>query len=86
MIVRMLQIAAIKARLRVNDGERLKPRAIVDDAPKVDLSNIKLASPPDYKLGDKVATRAAYGTALAKLGTANARVRREKREEEMRGE
>jgi transketolase len=26
---------------------------------------------PDYKLGEKVATRAAYGTALAKLGTSN---------------
>ena len=28
-------------------------------------------TPPDYKLGEKVATRAAYGTALAKLGTSN---------------
>jgi transketolase len=26
---------------------------------------------PDYKLGEKVATRAAYGTALAKLGASN---------------
>ncbi len=26
---------------------------------------------PEYKLGDKVATRSAYGTALAKLGTVN---------------
>ena len=50
-------------------------------------STIKIASPPgvlsrsalvpalfpapDYKLGEKVATRAAYGTALAKLGTSN---------------
>lgn len=29
---------------------------------------------PDYKSGDKVATRAAYGTALAKLGAVNPRV------------
>jgi transketolase len=29
---------------------------------------------PSYKLGDMVATREAYGTALAKLGTANPRV------------
>ena len=28
-------------------------------------------TPPDYKLGEKVATRTAYGTALAKLGTSN---------------
>jgi transketolase len=29
---------------------------------------------PEYKLGDKVATRSAYGTALAKLGAVNANV------------
>ena len=29
---------------------------------------------PDYKLGDQVATREAYGAALAKLGAADARV------------
>ena len=29
---------------------------------------------PDYKLGDKVATRSAYGTALAKLGSVNPNV------------
>ena len=31
-------------------------------------------APPAYKLGDQVATREAYGTALAKLGDADARV------------
>jgi len=31
-------------------------------------------APPDYKLGDKVATREAYGTALAKLGDSDGRV------------
>ena len=31
-------------------------------------------APPAYKLGDQVATREAYGTALAKLGEADARV------------
>jgi transketolase len=30
--------------------------------------------PPDYKLGDSVATREAYGTALAKLGDSDGRV------------
>jgi transketolase len=29
---------------------------------------------PDYELGEKIATRAAYGTALAKLGSANPHV------------
>ena len=32
------------------------------------------SAPPAYKLGDEVATREAYGTALAKLGEADARV------------
>ena len=34
----------------------------------------KAMAPPAYKLGDLVATREAYGTALAKLGEADARV------------
>ena len=31
-------------------------------------------APPSYKIGDKVATREAYGTAIAKLGVADPRV------------
>ncbi len=34
----------------------------------------KPVAPPSYKLGDQVATREAYGTALAKLGEADPRV------------
>jgi transketolase len=34
----------------------------------------KTVAPPAYKLGDEVATREAYGTALAKLGEADPRV------------
>uniref|UniRef100_A0A6M2DPT6 transketolase n=1 Tax=Xenopsylla cheopis TaxID=163159 RepID=A0A6M2DPT6_XENCH len=52
----------------------LTPQPIVDDAPKVDISNIKLATPPEYKLGESVATRLAYGVALAKIGANNSRV------------
>lgn len=44
------------------------------DAAAVDLSNVRLATPPAYKLGEAVATRLAYGTALAKIGANNARV------------
>ena len=40
----------------------------------VSIKDIKLSSPPSYKMGDKVATRAAYGTALVKIGTNNSRV------------
>jgi len=43
-------------------------------APAVDISNVKLNAPPSYKLGDQVATRLAYGTALAKLAANNNRV------------
>ncbi|KAK4336986.1 hypothetical protein RND71_044072 [Anisodus tanguticus] len=38
------------------------------EAPAVNLKEVKLSSPPDYKLGEKIATRFAYGTALVKLG------------------
>lgn len=43
-------------------------------APAVDITNISLASPPGYKLGESVATRLAYGTALAKLAVNNPHV------------
>jgi len=38
------------------------------------ISNIKLSKPPNYKLGEEVATRLAYGTGLVKLGEANPHV------------
>nr|XP_039257463.1 transketolase-like [Styela clava] len=52
----------------------LQPQAPVDDAPAVDISNIKLSSPPNYKIGDKVSSRKGYGNAIAKLGKNNERV------------
>lgn len=42
-------------------------KPLVDDVSVVDVNNIKLASPPNYKLGEQVATRLAYGTALVKV-------------------
>ncbi|XP_055594422.1 transketolase-like protein 2 [Uranotaenia lowii] len=45
-----------------------------ENAKKVNISNIKLATPPSYKLGESVATRLAYGTALAKIAMNNDRV------------
>jgi transketolase len=38
------------------------------------LVSPKPVAPPSYKLGDEVATREAYGTALAKLGEADSRI------------
>jgi transketolase len=46
-----------------------KPPAMPTDNDKP-----KAVAPPAYKIGDKVATREAYGTAIAKLGEADTRV------------
>ena len=39
-----------------------------DDAPKIELSQVTLSSPPNYKKGDEIQIRKAYGVALGKLG------------------
>jgi len=39
----------------------------VMDAPAVDISSVSMSSPPSYTLGQKLATRQAYGSALGKL-------------------
>jgi len=58
-----------------NNGPlQIRAEAPEMDAPKVDITNVRLASPPAYKLGESVATRLAYGTALAKIGMNNDRV------------
>lgn len=58
-----------------NKGQlSLGPSTPVDNAPKVSITNVKLASPPAYKMGEEVATRLAYGTALAKIAMNNDRV------------
>lgn len=49
-------------------------KPLLEDAPVVDITNIKLDTPPSYKAGEKVATRLAYGTALAKIAKNNSRV------------
>jgi len=41
--------------------------------PKVDLT-VRLSEPPSYTLGEKIATRQTYGTALVKLGKTNPRI------------
>uniref|UniRef100_A0A1B0A439 transketolase n=1 Tax=Glossina pallidipes TaxID=7398 RepID=A0A1B0A439_GLOPL len=35
--------------------------------PDVDITNVKLSTPPAYEIGDPIATRLAYGSALVKL-------------------
>lgn len=58
-----------------NKGQlTLSPSAPNDNAPKVSIKNVQLASPPAYKMGEAVATRLAYGTALAKIAVNHPRV------------
>ena len=66
-------VAAITARLRT-PATTLKPAAPLAAAPVADLTTVALSSPPSYSLGQKVATREAYGTALVKLGQSCPRV------------
>jgi len=42
--------------------------------PHVNLTDLRMSERSTYKLGEMVATRLAYGTALAKLAVANSRV------------
>ncbi|XP_068208816.1 transketolase-like protein 2 [Palaemon carinicauda] len=68
-------IAAVEAQIQNAGPNQLVPqKPLKEDAPAVDLKGIKLSSPPSYNMGDKVATRQAYGTALAKLAESNPRV------------
>ncbi|KAM5148508.1 transketolase [Mantella aurantiaca] len=59
---------------KIQSKKKLTPALPAEDAPIVSIKNIKMLSPPNFKLGDKIATRKAYGLALAKLGHANDRV------------
>ncbi|XP_078061465.1 transketolase-like [Mustelus asterias] len=70
------RVAAILREIeeQIQTNVPLQPTPPQEDAPAVDISAIKMPSLPSYKLGDKIATRKAYGLALAKLGHANQRV------------
>ena len=49
-------IAAVSALIKNPGPHGIKPKSFVDDAPKVDLSTVKLCEPPNYKLGEKVSS------------------------------
>lgn len=49
------------------------PKPVLD-VPSINITNVHLSSPPNYTLGEKIATRVAYGTALAKIAENNNRV------------
>jgi transketolase len=46
----------------------------IADVPAINITNVHLSTPPNYTLGEKIATRVAYGTALAKIAENNNRV------------
>ena len=58
----------ISARIKNKDLVNPKLIPFEDDAPKIELTNVALSSPPNYKMGDNAAVRKAYGVALVKLG------------------
>jgi len=66
-------LADLQAQIQ-SPNKVMTPEAPQEDAKAVDYSAIRLPSPPAYKLGDKIATRKAYGVALAKLGEGSQRV------------
>ncbi|XP_048512139.1 transketolase-like protein 2 isoform X1 [Athalia rosae] len=49
-------------------------KPLAEDAPSVNITGIKLSAPPNYKIGEMIATRVAYGTGLAKIAANNDRV------------
>lgn len=68
-------IQHLKSQIVNNGPLSIHPqKPLKDDAPKVNITNIKLSSPPNYKLGEMIATRVAYGTALVKIAENNSRV------------
>lgn len=64
----------LKKLLIAVDGPKPAIAPAVLDAPKVDITGIKLSEPPAYNKGDSLATRQAYGNGLVKLAKNNPRV------------
>ncbi|XP_060515970.1 transketolase-like protein 2 [Cylas formicarius] len=65
----------LKSLIKNQGPPQIHPqKPLKDDAPVVNISNIQLSSPPNYKIGEAIATRVAYGTALVKIAQNNPRV------------
>lgn len=59
----------------VNKGPHgLKPPSPSKQVPPNNISNIKLSEPPSYQMGQQLATRLAYGSAIVKIGKNNSHV------------
>ena len=64
----------LESLIKKPGAERPSIPAPAGDVPHVSLSQVTMASAPEYNKGDKVATREAYGRALAKLVQSHPRV------------
>merc|ERR1711936_1408827 len=67
-------VAHLKTLLKSVDGPKPSIPAAVLDAPKVDITGIKLSEAPSYTKGESLATRQAYGNAIVELAKNNDRV------------
>lgn len=70
------KILLIEAKMMTKDitGVGVNTRTVVDDAPVLPTAPISLSEGPAYAEGTKLATRNAYGNALAKLGRSSQKV------------
>ncbi|XP_064227584.1 transketolase-like protein 1 [Aotus nancymaae] len=59
---------------QIETKRNFDPQPPIKDSPEISIMDVRMTSPPDYRVGDKIATRKACGLALAKLGNANDRV------------
>jgi len=69
-----IALASIQSKIVNSGAHGLKPQLPDETVEDIAFGGLTLSEPPSYKLGDKIATRLAYGTALAKLGKKNPRV------------
>ncbi|XP_073229015.1 transketolase-like protein 2 [Porites lutea] len=68
-------VEILKKTITFNGPNSLGPQPVIDDnVTTIDLSDVKLSSPPSYTVGEKVAVRQAYAKALIKLGNTCDRV------------
>uniref|UniRef100_A0A8D0CFN0 transketolase n=1 Tax=Salvator merianae TaxID=96440 RepID=A0A8D0CFN0_SALMN len=65
-------IQTLQSQIQTN--KVLSIQSPTEDVPLISITDIKIPSPPAYKIGEKMATRKAYGLSLAKLGNVNTHV------------
>ncbi|XP_013404204.1 transketolase-like protein 2 [Lingula anatina] len=69
-----LVIDSIEKQLVSKGSLNLEPRLPIDDAPPVNIQDLILPEPPNYRKGDRLAPRVGFASASSKLGKLNKRV------------